>query len=194
MFAKNWLALLTREIVALVCTIVAGILRCFEVLYLDWFISRGEIRKRPSGRIISCIRMLFAIGTLELAIYKVTVIFSGNFIAIGCFCFATLASLLIALYNVLVLSVLISRLISRKAISIFYSQIYGFWLSTKVYLYQGCVKDKAFIEMKHRYLNLYSPSYWTSEDMIKDKRYKILMFDTKVKKLLKKKRNAEKCA
>lgn len=195
MFTRNWLTLLAREIVALVCTITAGILRCFEVLYLDWFISRGEIRKNSSGRIISSIRMLLAISVSELAIYKIAVIFSGNFIAIGCFCLATLALLLFSLYNMLVVIVLISRLVSRKAISFFYCQIYGFWISTKSYLYNGCEKDRDFIEMKNRYLKLYSPSYWTSADMLKDKRYKILKFDDEVKQLLKKKIRAERrCA
>lgn len=191
MFTRNWLRLFAQEVTALVCIILALILRVFEVLHLDWFISIGEIRKKPSKRVFSNLRMLIALLVMELAIYKITVTyFSGNFVAIACFCICTLTLAVLFLYNATVISVIILRTILKKI----NRQFFRFWFPTLAYLYKECETDAEYIKLKNRYLKMYSLECWTSEDMVKDKRYKILRFDAEVKKLLKKKLQAERCA
>lgn len=195
MFAKNWLKLFGQELAALSCIIIALILRTFEVLHLDWFISIGEIRKRPSKRAFSNLRMLLVLLILEFVLYKVTVrFFSGNFVAIVVFCICTLGLAILFLYNATILIIISSRIFAKKIKSFFYNQVFRFWPATLAYLYNGCETDEEYIKIKNRYLTMYSLPCWTSEDMVKDKRYKILKFDAEVKKLLKKKLHAERCA
>ena len=140
MFARNWFGLFMRELVAIICLIVVGFLKMIEVLHLDWFISTGSIRKKHSKRLTSNLRMLVVIAVLEIIVYKIALIFSGNLIAVGSFCLITFALLLLFLYNVLVSSIIISRIVSRKAKSIFYKHIHIFWITTKSCLYQGYTK------------------------------------------------------